>query len=169
MSRKGSENKQPWLVPILVAIIGAISTITVALISQSQSSASLTTVSAPSPTATPALSYRNWAGAWDMQWEYEGKWDGASMNLHADPLGINGTYENETHKIGILSGTFVDDRFTKVTGIYTNTAGTGVTCASGSQEGAFTFTLTNEGRHIDGLWDLCGKGTRRQWKADKRD
>lgn len=164
MSRKDSGNKHPWLVPILVAIIGAISTITVALISQSQSSASPTTVSAPSPTATPALSFRNWAGDWDMQWEYEGKWDGGFMKLSADPLGFSGTYEK-----GILSGTFVDDRFTKVTGIYTNTVGTGVTCASGSQEGAFTFTLTNEGSHIDGLWDLCGKGTRRQWKADKRD
>jgi hypothetical protein len=110
------------------------------------------------------LSFRDWQGFWNLQWEYHGKWYEKIMNLRSDQSGIAGEYE-----LGTLKGTFVRGDASKVAGEYTNTAGSGVDCSSGKQGGQFTLTLASGGRSMDGWWDVCGdQGTRRKWKADRR-
>jgi hypothetical protein len=61
MADKDSGNNQPWLVPVVVAVVGAISTVAVAWISKPQLSATPTASSpqassSTSPTSSPSLS-----------------------------------------------------------------------------------------------------------------
>jgi TIR domain len=108
----------------------------------------------------------DWQGSWYLQWEYEGKWSSQKMTLRSHQSGIDGNYE-----IGTLEGTFAHGDFSKVTGEFINTAGTGVNCLSGNlygkQGGSFSFTLANDGRSMDGWWNVCGEGKRWRWKADR--
>jgi hypothetical protein len=108
------------------------------------------------------LSFRDWEGSWDLQWEFEGQWYGKSMKVSADQSGIAGDYV-----LGTLKGSFVGRDFSKATGAITNVTGTGTTCPSGKQEGVFSFTLSNDGKSMDGWWDVCGEGKKYEWKAAK--
>jgi len=119
----------------------------------------------PAPTSAPdRLSFRDWEGSWNLQWEYEGQWYGKTMTVTSNRFGIEGNYE-----IGRLKGTYVNGDVSKVTGEIVNTSGTGITCPSGEQTGSFSLNLTNGGRSMAGWWDICDKGTRWKWKADKSD
>ena len=109
------------------------------------------------------LSFRDWEGSWDMEWEFEGQWYGKPMKLSADQLGISGDYV-----LGTLKGSFVGGGVSKVNGEITNVTGTGKTCYSGKQEGAFSLTLSNDGKNMDGWWDVCSEGKKYKWKAVKR-
>lgn len=109
------------------------------------------------------LSFRDWEGSWNLEWEFEGQWYGKPMELSADRSGISGDYV-----LGTLKGSFVGSDFSNVKGEITNVTGTGKTCYSGKQEGAFLLTLSNDGKSIDGWWDVCSEGTKYQWKAVKR-
>jgi hypothetical protein len=113
--------------------------------------------------AQTPLSFRSWEGSWNLAWQYDGKWYESAMTLRADQFGIEGDYE-----LGSLKGTFVNGSFTQVEGEFINTSGTGADCPSGKQGGWFSFNLANNGKHMRGWWDICGKGKRMQWKADKR-
>jgi hypothetical protein len=55
MSDKDSGDKQPWLVPVIVAVVGAVSTIAVAWINKPQPSPSPASTTSPSPTATVSI------------------------------------------------------------------------------------------------------------------
>jgi len=112
------------------------------------------------PEAVP--SFRDWQGSWNLRWEFEGTWDGRTLNLNSHPSGITGNYE-----IGTLEGTFVGGDFSRVTGTITNTSNTGTDCPSGKQEGLFSLTLSSGGTAMDGWWDVCGKGTKYAWKANR--
>jgi len=114
--------------------------------------------------AGDAPSFQDWQGSWNLQWELEGTWSGKTMSLKSHQAGIFGDYE-----IGLIEGSFVDGDFTEVTGEYTNTAGTGQDCSYGKQGGRFLFKMSNDGTRMDGWWDVCGEGKKREWKADKRN
>jgi hypothetical protein len=130
--------------------------------------------SSPTETATPNTRQKSpeeamredWQGSWNLQWEYQEKWSSKKMTLRSHPSGIVGDYE-----IGTIEGTFVPGDFHKVTGEFINTAGTGITCQagnlSGKQAGLFSFTLANDGRSMEGWWNVCGEGKWWRWKADK--
>jgi TIR domain len=109
------------------------------------------------------LSFRDWEGSWDLQWEYEGQWYGKPMKLSADRLGIAGDYV-----LGTLKGSFVGGEISKVTGEIKNVTGTGTTCRSGEQGGQFSLALSSDGKSLDGWWDVCGEGKKYKWNAVKR-
>jgi len=115
--------------------------------------------------AQNVLSFRDWQGSWELRWEFpEGKWqDPVTMSLSSDQSGIRGDYG-----LGPINGAFVDGDFSKVTGEFTNTSGTGTDCQAGKQGGSFSFTLKNGGRSMDGWWDVCSKGKKYRWQANKR-
>ena len=117
-----------------------------------------------SPSAPDRLSFHDWEGSWSLQWEYEGQWYEKPMTLTADQSGITGEYG-----LGTVKGTYENGDISTVTGEYTNTSGTGVDCPSGKQTGSFTLNLKRGGKSMEGWWDICGKGTQRRWKAEKRD
>ena len=162
MSDKGSGDKQPWLIPIIVAVISTISAVAVALINRPPTPAPTLPQAASSPTPTPTpLSFSDWEGVWDLQWNFEGNSDVSKMILRVDQSGIEGEY-----KYGTVKGNFVDT--SKVQGEYINTAGTGTTCSDGRQTGLFSLNMSIGGKYMNGFWDVCGKGKRYEWKADKR-
>ena len=106
----------------------------------------------------------DWEGSWDLQFEFpQGQWHGARMTLRADQSGITGSYD-----FGRITGSFVEGDISQVLGKYTNTTGTGQTCASGEQAGQFAFNLTSDGQAMDGWWDLCAEGTKFRWRAIKK-
>jgi hypothetical protein len=107
-------------------------------------------------------SFRDWEGSWVAQWQYQGKSYETPMTLKANWFGIEGDYGD-----GTLKGTFVNGNFTQIEGEYINTAGTGVDCPSGNQSGWFIFNLSNDRKQLHGWWDVCGKGKRMRWDAQK--
>jgi len=116
------------------------------------------------------LTFRDWAGAWDLQWTFQGKVYGQAMNLIASPAGIAGDYV-----VGILEGKFTQGSPANVTGMVTNTTNTGTTCpamarhgVNGKQAGLFSLTLAADGRSMEGWWDVCGVGEKYSWKAQRR-
>jgi hypothetical protein len=109
------------------------------------------------------LSFHDWEGSWDLQWEYAGQWYGKPLQLSADRLGIAGDYV-----LGTLKGSFVEGNASNVTGNYMNETGTGVTCGTGKQEGVFWLVLSSDGKSMDGWWDVCGEGKKYKWKTVKR-
>ena len=109
------------------------------------------------------LSFRDWEGSWDLQWEFNGQWYGKIMKLTSDRLGIAGDYI-----LGTLKGSFINGDVSKATGEIKNVTGTGTNCRSGEQTGLFALTLSNDGRSMDGWWDVCGEGKKYRWKAVKR-
>ena len=109
------------------------------------------------------LSFRDWKGAWDLEWEYQGKWYGKVMELEATPTGITGDYV-----LGVLNGRFVQGDVARVSGEITNVTNTGSTCSSGRQGGFFSLNLARDGRTMEGWWDVCGEGRKWAWKAKKR-
>lgn len=129
----------------------------------SADAAAATALTLPPTPILNILSFRDWEGTWNLQWEYDGQWYGKPLKLRSGQAGIDGDYV-----LGALEGTFVHGDFSKVTGAFTNTSATGVDCPSGKQGGLFSFTLANDGRSMDGWWDVCGTGKKRIWKADKR-
>ncbi len=42
------------------------------------------------------------------------------------------------------------------------------TCRSGKQAGFFSLTLADDGKSMEGWWDVCGEGRKWVWKADRR-
>jgi hypothetical protein len=109
------------------------------------------------------LSFRDWEGSWNLEWEFQGKWYGKVMEINATPSGITGDYV-----LGILEGNFVRGDISRVRGEITNVTKTGSTCPSGKQAGFFALTLAADGRSMDGWWDVCGEGTKWTWRAKKR-
>lgn len=110
------------------------------------------------------LSFRDWEGWWDLQWEFEGQWYGKPMKLKSDRSGIAGDYV-----LGTLKGNFVNGDISKVTGAIKNVTETGKACPSGEQTGLFSLALSNDGGSMDGWWDVCGEGRKYKWKALKRN
>jgi hypothetical protein len=109
------------------------------------------------------LSFRDWEGSWDLKWQFNGDWYEKVMTVTATQTGIAGDYV-----LGTLQGQFVQGDVSRVSGEITNTTNTGTTCKTGQQAGLFQLTLANDGRHVEGWWDVCGEGTKWAWKADKR-
>jgi hypothetical protein len=124
-----------------------------------------TSVIAPKATVyNYTLSFRDWEGLWDLQWEFEGQWYGKPMRLNADRQGIAGDYV-----LGTLKGSFDRANVLNATGIFTNTTNTGATCRSGKQEGEFLLMLSDDGKTINGWWNVCGEGKKYKWNAVKRN
>jgi len=110
------------------------------------------------------LSFRDWEGSWDLQWEFDGQWYGKIMKLTSDRSGIAGDYI-----LGTLKGPFMNGDVSKVTGEIKNVTGTGTNCPSGEQTGLFSLALSNDGGSMNGWWDVCGEGKKHKWKAVKRN
>lgn len=112
--------------------------------------------------ATPrALTAKDWEGAWQLRWEYAGKWFGPiPMQITSNGNGANGQYGT-----GNFRGSFVGGDYARVSGMFENTAGTAVDCGGGKQGGRFSFTMADDGKSMKGWWDLCGKGEKFQWRA----
>jgi len=110
-------------------------------------------------------SFRDWDGSWHLYYRSseKEKWEETEMELTSDQSRITGNYG-----YGTISGHFVDGDFSKVTGEYINTKGTGRDCGHGKQSGRFWFKLTKGGRSMEGKWDVCGEAQQRDWKADKK-
>jgi len=109
------------------------------------------------------LSSSNWAGVWDLRFEFQGNWSKRLLNMEATRSGVTGDYG-----LGTLEGRFNEGDVTTVNGKITNTTNTGTTCRSGKQEGSFSLTLAKDGRSMAGWWDVCSQGQRYKWEADKR-
>jgi hypothetical protein len=124
---------------------------------------SLATGDGPAAQVQNILSFRDWEGSWDLEWEFQGKWYGKVMEVSATPSGISGDYV-----LGILEGEFVRGDVSRASGTITNVTSTGSTCRSGKQAGYFSLTLAADGRSMAGWWDVCGEGTKWTWKAKKR-
>lgn len=110
------------------------------------------------------LSFRDWEGSWDLQWEFDGQWYGKIMKLTSDRSGIAGDYI-----LGTLKGSFVNGDVSRVAGEIKNVTGTGTNCPSGEQTGLFSLALSNDGGSMNGWWDVCGEGKKYKWKAVKRN
>jgi hypothetical protein len=117
----------------------------------------------PSPDGPAQLTFRDWQGSWNLQFEFEGKWYPQPMTVRSNERGITGDYG-----IGRISGEYAGGDVSKVTGQLENTAGTGTTCASGKQTGSLSLVLESGGKSMSGLWDVCGAGKKYHWKAEKR-
>ena len=118
---------------------------------------------APAAQVQNILSFRDWEGSWDLEWEFQGKWYGKVMEVSATQSGITGDYV-----LGILEGEFVRGDVSRASGTITNVTSTGSTCKSGKQAGFFSLTLAADGRSMAGWWDVCGEGRKWTWKAKKR-
>jgi hypothetical protein len=119
------------------------------------------------PEAQTLLTFRDWEGTWDLEWEFQGTRYKRVMSVSAEADGITGDYVN-----GTLEGGFVDGDVARVSGEITNTTNTGTTCTSGDQAGkqagVFSLALSRDGRSMDGWWDVCGEGQKWPWKARKQ-
>ena len=123
-----------------------------------------TSTQTPTLEAKNILSFRDWEGSWDLQWEFDGQWYGKIMKLTSDRSGIAGDYI-----LGTLKGSFVNGDVSRVAGEIKNVTGTGTNCPSGEQTGLFSLALSSDGGSMNGWWDVCGEGKKYKWKAVKRN
>ncbi len=115
----------------------------------------------PKPATKPALAAKDWEGVWQLRFQYNKNWsDDKIMKVRATPSRVSGHYD-----IGNFSGTFSGGDYSRISGEFVNTAGTGVDCPNGKQGGHFMFTLSEDAKTMSGWWDVCGQGQKWPWKA----
>jgi hypothetical protein len=195
MADNSSGDKQPWLVPILVAVVDSISAIAVAWINKSQPTtpqngsssqaspttsliasatpsltptSSATSTSIPTSTASPDLKppKRCVGDGCDWQGSWSLEWEAPNY------FQSTGTMQLDYGKFGI-TGTY--DNGT-IEGTYVNENLFSVqgkwTRTNGSsggdcQSGNFVLNMSDSGSNLNGCWDYCGRGKRWRWSAKK--